>query len=247
MVVVKSSNEEVELTSVHKFVLLEQTDGLCTPYNIHSKEVYHLSLYRDMTTSNCKRLAAWNQLACQYAYQAHKKPETGKTKRLHSARDMKKAVLPPNTHSENESDATSTEDMSENNTSYPSEMADVPSDIKKVSTFVPLENKELQAFADAAKKENEPFTQAQANAMIKEAQVAWSNAQHLNGHHVHLLSQGMREAGLTSVHAHLKAFVLEGSYQLTKISGHENVTVEKLSAIALQAEETVQRVLSYFE
>ncbi|XP_014560744.1 hypothetical protein COCVIDRAFT_23022 [Bipolaris victoriae FI3] len=246
MVVVKSSDEEVELTSVHKFVLLEQADGLCIPYNVHSKEVYHLSLYRDMTTSNCKRLAAWNQVACQYAYQGRKRPETGTTKRLQGARDMKKAVLPPNKHSDNDVDETSTEDMSEDNASSLQEMTDV-SDIDKGLTFNPLKHKELQAFADAGNEENEPFTQAQADAMVKEAQVAWSNVQHLNSYHVYLLAQGMREAGLTPAYAHLKAFVLEGCYLIAEAPDGEDWNAEELGVIAVHAEETVQRVLSYIE
>ncbi|EUC43043.1 hypothetical protein COCMIDRAFT_101888 [Bipolaris oryzae ATCC 44560] len=245
MVVVKSLDEEVKLASVFKYVLLEQVDGLCTPYSINSKEVYHLSLYRDMTTMNHKRLAAWNQLACKYAYQGHKKPEVWNTKRSQATRDREMAVPPPNKDSGNDVDATSTEDMLEDNASYSSEMADVPSDISEDLSCDSDKIRELQAFVDAANKENAPFTQAQADVMVEEAQVLWSNAQHLDSYHVYLLAQGMREVGLAPAYPHLKAFVLEGCYHIAKMSGE--VTIEELGAIALQAEETVKRVLSYIE
>jgi hypothetical protein len=49
-------------TKLKLYVLMNQIEGLCTPYVIHQDEVFYFNEFRTAATSNDERRQGWNRI-----------------------------------------------------------------------------------------------------------------------------------------------------------------------------------------
>jgi hypothetical protein len=76
MAVVKVSDDDNSDIKIRTFVLLDQKDGVCTPYNVHQKDVSYLAAYRDNTTDRQSRGGKWNTLVKKHSVRTTNRPKT---------------------------------------------------------------------------------------------------------------------------------------------------------------------------
>lgn len=251
LAVVKVTDTEHE-TTTQVYVLLHQSHDVCTPYTVGADDVYYLSHFRDGTTARHNRKGNWNRLIRKFAFTPGTNVPSAKQTVLQHAQDQAKPVLPPTMSLKTGIEALiATKSRSKEPQcldGHKTLLSAADDDLVRA----PPTNTALHKFANLGTANSQPFTEAEANDVVKDL-IAMVPGCEPNTEHVRALGRGLQLAELDIEYAQLHPFIFEGLFRIQEVFGsvevdpalHDDET-QTLSRIVRETHDTVQRILGHF-